>query len=402
MAITVIKRPIGHKLDTNQQTGQIIDNGAGYALVYTGTAHGLSDGDYILLESNFDTYNGFKYVDSIAYDSFLIKDSEESAPIEFVQNADITFYISVLNHGWQCVHLPIVYELESDLYPTNVDEESYVPITVVSQSDDNGYTRLALSKALTDDNVYSKIAIIGDGDLAGVYTITTSYQPWNVTINLLYDAGNNFSGYIIVKYYDNYAINVNVWAGLPSDHRWEARKPFEIAATLRFIPDSDNRVKFSISEVLRAYINTRNNLTLDTLPNNLDFLVAFYIEYYETYDQSDGEDVTTFTGSETEDNFEGQAVNAMLPFKSESISFMSDFINELSHLSRWLTLFENPVIVYGYFYDISFLNQYNGADILITKGGIDYLTIENPGYGIIRVPVEAEDDETEICLTAFI
>lgn len=402
MAIELIKSPVGHKLSPAILEAQIIDDGTGEALVYTQTSHLLSDGQYVYIQSNFDSYNGFKYVDSIAYDSFKIRDSENSDPTLYVQDSDIEYQVSILEHGFQCVHLPIVYELQSDIYPNNTAEESYNPNTIDSFADAEGNTQINLDHVLSDPTAFSKIELVGTGPLAGVYKILEVLHPWSVVINLTYNASNDFSGYVIVKYYDNYAINVNVYSGFSTDHRWESIKPYELAATLKFVPDENGKVKFSISEVLRAYINNRNNLTLDTLPNNTDFVTGFYISYFETYDQSDGEDITTFTGETIIDDFVGYAVNAKLEFKSESISHLSDYLDAEVYYAKWLTIFENPIIMVGYFFDISFLNQYNGFDILIRKGGIDYLTIPNPGIGIIRVPVEAESGEEEICLTAFI
>lgn len=406
MAVELIKSPLGHKLDPAVLDAVIVDDGTGTAVVYTGTSHMLSDGDYVYIQSNFDSYNGYKYVDSTAYDYFKIRDSENSDPIEYVQDADIEYQVSVLDHGFQCVHLPIVYEMESDLYPFNRAEEAYIPNTVASNSDYNGYTLLNLTQALTDPTALSKIkleAFATEGiPLEGVYQIIQVLQPWSVVIDLAYDASNDFVPYIVVKYYDNYAINVNVYAGLIDDHRWEERKPFELAATLKFVPDNDNKIKFSIAELLRAYINNRNNLTLDTLPNNLDFIVGFYIEYFESYDVSDGEEITTFDSYISLDPLTGYAVNAKLEFKSEAISFLSEFLDSGSYLARWLTNFESPIILVGRFFDISFLNQYDNRDIIITKGGIGYLTIPNPGIGVIRVPIAAESGEEEICIQASV
>lgn len=401
MAIELIKSPLGHKISPAVLDAVIIDDGSGNALVYTQTSHLLSDGDYVYIQSNFDAYNGYKYVDSSAYDAFKIKESENGDYIQFVQDADIQYQVSILNHGFQCVHLPIVYELESDIYPNNSAEETYTPNTVVSQADSSGYTQINLIEALSDPTVYSKIELVGTGPLAGVYQILTVLQPWSVVIDLAYSASNSFSGYVIVKYYDNYAINVNVYAGLTSDHRWEDRKQIELAATLKFVPDDNGQVKFSIAELLRAYIQNRNNLTLDTLPNNLDFIVGFYISYYESYDESDGEDITTFEGDVTEDDFFGYALNAKLEFKSESVSHLSEYLDSGSTYARWLTLFESPIIMVGRFFDLSFINQYNGVDIIITKNGVEYLTISEPGIGIIRVTIEAESGEETICIKAF-
>lgn len=408
MSLTLIKRPIGHKLNYTDISAEIIDDGQGDALVYTSSAHGLSDGDYVYIDSNFDSYNGFKYVDSIAYDSFKIRDSEESDFTEFVQDADISYRTSIHNHGWQSVHLPIVYELESNLWPNNVAEEAYVPTTIVSQADENGNTLLNLSVGISGATALNFIELVGDSDLAGPYQILQVYNPWAIVINLAYDVANDFTGLQVVNYYNNYAINVEVWAGLSADHRWVSKKPYERATTLKFIPDSDGKIKFSIADILKGYITTRNNLTLDTLPNNLDFHVSFYIKYYESYDQSDGENITTFEGDVTTDDFEGHAVNSQMPFKSLNSGHMSDYVHEETFLARWLTLFDRPLMVVGRFFDLSFILQYNEHDMYITiyksLNGVvtdtETITILNPGQGIIRVPIIPESGYDQYCIQA--
>jgi hypothetical protein len=405
--ITVIRRPLGHKLDDTQQSGTIGDS-AGDALVTTLSNHGLSDGDYVYVESNFESYNGFKYVDSVSYTTFKLKESEDGDYVPYKQDADITFYISILNHGWQCVHLPIVYELESSLFPNNTEEEDYNPITIVGQASSNGYTQLQFSGAISDPTVYAKIQLVGTGPLAGVYQILTVVNNWTVVIDLAYSATNSFTGYLVVKYYDNYAINVNIYAGFVGGHRWEDEKPIVLAATKKMIPDDDNRVLFSIDEILKGYIKTVNNLTLDTMPNNIDFLVEFYIGYYETYDTSDGEEITTFTTEEEIDDFIGQAVNAKNEFKNEYSGHLSEYIGDENNLARWLTDFDRPIAVVGYFFDISFLLTLNEVDVVITifksaNGYVtdtDILTITNPGKGVIRVPITAESGFTEYCIQA--
>lgn len=402
MAIQLIRRPIGHKISPTSVSGTVVDNGAGDAVVYVPGGHSLSDGDYVYIESNLDSYNGFKYVDATAYDYFKIKNSENGDFIEYVQDAEATIYISLLNHGWQCVHLPIVYELESDIYPNNIAEEEYTPNTVVSFEDFNGNVKLNLSTAIANLEELNYIELVGTGDLAGSYQILSVEQPWSIVINLAYDAGLSFSGYQVVNFYNNYNINVEVWAGLQSTHRWESRKPYELAATLKFIPDSEGKVMFSVHEILKGYIETRNNLTLDTLPNNLDFHVGFYIKYYESYDLSDGETIATESGEVTTDTFEGHAINAMLPFKSFNSGHLSEYVDAGDSLARWLTLFDRPIAVVDRFFDISFLNQYDGADVLILRNGELFQTITTPGSGVIRVMFIPESGYTEYCLQALL
>lgn len=402
--LSLIKRPIGHKLDVQAQQGTAI-NQAGDVGIYTGTAHGLSDGDYVYVDSNIDSYNGFKYVDSVAYDTFKLKESENGDYVPFKQAVTINFYISVLNHYWQCVHLPIVYELESDIFPNNTNEESYQPNTVVSFSNNAGYVQLNLSNALSDPEELTKIELVG-GTMSGVYQIITVLQPWSVVIDLAYSAGYSFTGSVVVKYYDNYAVNVNVYAGFESGHPWESVKPFELAATLRFIPDSDNRIKFSIAEILKGYIETRNKLDLDTLPNNTDFMVSFYIGYFETYDQSDGEEITTFTGPMTADDAIGFATNSKLEFKNLYSGHMSDYVGNEDHLALWMTTFDRPTIVIGQFFDVSFINRFDG-NIRITnfksRAGFtdeEVTEIVNPGKGILRIPLEGESGYVQYCIQA--
>lgn len=402
MAIELIKRPLGHKISITPVSVTIVDNGAGDAVVYVPGGHSLSDGGYVYIDSNFDSYNGYKYVDATAYDYFKIKNSENGAYISYVQDSEATIYISLVNHGWQGVHTPIAYELHSDISPVNEAEEEYNPNVVDSFQAYGGNTQLNLDHALSDPVALTWIELVGTGDLAGRYQLLTVLQPWSVVINLAYDATYDFSGYTIVKHYNNYHINVGVHAGLESGHRWESKKPFELAGTLNLIPDASGNVKFSIHEILRGYIEIRNNLTLDTLPNNLDFHVSFYITYSESYDSSNGSVVSTFTGEETEDTFIGHAVNAMMPFKSLSESFMSDYISGGDEPARWLTLQDRPVAVVGYFFDVSFLNQFSGADIIVLRNGELFQTITNPGSGVIRVMFIPESGFTEYCLQASI
>lgn len=406
MAITVTKHPIGHKLSDSEVNAFIV-NQDGDAAIYMATGHGVADGDYVYIQSNLESYNGYKYVDSYAYDGFKIRNSPNEANIEYIQDATITYRTSVLNHGWQAVHNPIVYELESDSYPNNTIG-LYSPVTVSFVGNVNGYTGILGSSAnsFLEVQTLEYISLVGDNDLAGVYQIIDKIDNDEIVIDLVYDATHSFSGLEILKWYNNYAINVRVVAGLEPTHRWATLKPYEIAATLQFIPDNDGKVKFSISDILKSYIKTRNNLTLDTLPNNLDFIVSFYIQYYESYDQSDGVEITTYEGTITTDDFAGTAINAMMPFKNESVSHMSEYINEDVYLAKWLTLQERPVAVVGRFFDLSFINQSLNSDITVTinRAGVisdtEIITIENPGYGIIRVPIIPESGFTEYCLEA--
>lgn len=407
MAVTVISRPEGHKLNNTLINAVIVDS-SGDALIYTAGGHGLADGDYVFIESDFDRYNGFKYVDSVAYDSFKIRESEAGDNIRFVQNADISYFVSVLEHGYQSAHLPIVYELESDLWPTNVDAEAYTPITIVSQEDVNGYTCLNLSTGISDVLDLDYITLIGSGSLSGPYQVLSVISAWKIVINLVYDSDNTFSDYHIEKYYNNYFVRVDVYAGLPYYHTWVDEKTYELAGTINLIPDSDGLMKFSINEILLGYINTENNLSLDSLPNNIDFMTAFYIVYSEYYDVSDGTTITSMSASQQVDSFEGYAINSQMPFQNVGSGFMDDYVSEESNPSRWLTYLDVPQAYVNRIFDLSFINRFSDSDIQITifklLNGIvlntEYITYDNPGNGILRVIFTPSSGYDQYCLQA--
>lgn len=394
MAVIVINSPEGHKISDDLKSG--VAQGSTGNMYILSSGHGLSEGDFVYIESNIDSYNGFFKIAlditfplSIFY-PLLSDDVADFVP--FKQDADVVFYKSDLDHGWQCVHLPIVYELESDLYPINSVD---TVITITPYGDVNGYFAVTHSALTGADELFALDYVkLADGRVLQVVEIVST------TITVLnFDGSGPLS--TMQKVRNNYHIDVNVYAGLPAGHTWEAEKPYELATTLRFIPDSDNQIKFSIAEILKGYINTRNNLTLDTLPNNIDFFTAFYIEYAEGYDVSNGTEITAFIDEFEEDDFEGCAVNAMLPFKNLYSGFMSEYVDSTEVLARWLTTMDVPIILVGYFFDLSFINTHEG-DIKINKNGVLYLTIPDPGIGVLRVPVEAGADDTELCIQAFV
>lgn len=130
MAVTVINRPQGHKLGTEAFTATAVTNGMD-GLVYFDGPNELTDGQYVYIESNIESYNGFwKVLLDVTFPTsvFSVQRNSDSPFQDFIQTTEITFYEVDLSHGWQCVHLPIVYELESDLYPVN----SVDTITILS------------------------------------------------------------------------------------------------------------------------------------------------------------------------------------------------------------------------------------------------------------------------------
>jgi hypothetical protein len=300
MALQVLKQPKQFKLTDTDSPGTL-SNYFSTIRVTTPSAHGLTEDQAVFIRSNFDSYNGIRFVSLINATQFRLKNSPGGDDIAYINGSGdvIAYRYSLLDHGWQCAHLPIVYELESDRYPNNQVQDDYTPRMITSTANEAGYMRLNLAVQLPDPTALSFVQL-EDGVSRETYQILRVINNYSIVLNLAYDASFVTSGVLVSTWYNNYAVHINVWCGLPSGHAWESYKPIEIAAELKFVPDANNRVKFSISELIKSYITTRNKLTLDTLPNNIDFWNSFYISYFESWDVSDGTEITTeYFGKDT-------------------------------------------------------------------------------------------------------
>ena len=407
MSIILTSRPYGHRLDTTITYTGSLTMFASKVAVTTPIPHGLTSGQWIYVQSPVAEYNGFKYVDVGNATQFTFSDNGPHSDggvehVDWIQDAPVTYQISAGEHGVNAVHNPIVYELFSNVYPNNGAGDSYYPATVVSQSNAEGYTKLTLSGNVfnvgnftVDANEGTWITIGEDGP----YQITTKISDSIIVINLTYDAAKVWSG-PVVKYFTNYVINVNIYVGFEAGHPWAYLKPFVLASTLQLTPNAQGYVKFSISEVVRSFITTRNRPDLGTLPNNTDFAAQFFIEYYESWDQSDGNEIYRYETVPVPDSshFIGLAINAMMPFKSIGAGAMDDYVGIGTMPAKWLTLQDRITWIKDQYFDISFiLYNYVHTSIQSYVNGELVATITDPGDGVIRVPV-LFDTEGEKCL----
>ncbi len=356
MAVTVIDRPLGHVLDTTENDACIYDD-YGSAIVFAAN-HGLSTGDYVYIKSNVSTYNGFWYVVFNNGSSFYIREYPTASNLTaFVDTCEVTYQASVYNHGYQCVHLPIVYQLRSNLWPTNEVDTSR---TISSISDDNGLCNLNLSGSLGTFDELEYVKISSNDDFSDeVYQVVDKVSSSDITINRAYESGLSTAGTIIL-YYNNYSISVRIYGGLNTNHFWTAQKPYALLTTLKVTPEESNIATINIAEILKTKISPTENSTLSPyLPNNLDFFTQFYISTGESYDDAvNGEVVeSTVTFISDQDNFEGNAVNSMLAFKNIHSGHLSAYIYaDENNLIKFLTTF-NPIFFTGEYFDISFINN---------------------------------------------
>lgn len=402
MALTVIKRPQGHVLSTTANTATVTSSSGA---LFTDVAHGLDVGDYIYVYSEVSSYNGYWYVSDTTNDTFKIKEYSADTVQSFVVGTTVTYYTSVNTHGWSCVHLPIVYKLLSDAWPTNGLDTAR---TITTFSNYNGYTYIVASGDIKSSGTASALeqVVLSGTSVDGVYKILNWFSDTNIVVDLAYSAANVLSSGTVQYYYFNYHAKVKVYGGIASGHTWQAQKPYELLATLKAVPDSSGIITVNVNDILKDKISVlNNNALLGTLPNNIDAWCNFYITYAESYDDSNMYTVSEYTSSYTDDSstFEGYAVNAMLPFKSINSGYLSQYLG----VRAFLTAFDEPTFFDGYYFDIGFLNNFNNGSIELKRenyldgslSSTSYESVANYGNGVYRLPIVQHGSEDRIDLT---
>lgn len=392
MALSVVKRPKGSINSTTSATGTYTNGSS----VVTKAGHGLITGATIYITANQAT--GFWYVTPLTVDTFNIREYAGATVYSFIGSGTFAYYSGVNNagHGWNAVHLPIVYKLSSDLWPTNSVDTAR---TVSSYSNDFGYIKLTLSGAITASVTELEfVKVVLTGGVTNIYQILTWYSTSVVTINMPYIGGLTFTS--IQYYYNNYHARIRVYAGLPTTHFFTAQKPYALLCEIKAVPDTTTGlITVNIADYLKGKIEVlKNDLLKGTLQNNLDAFCQFYITYAEGYDYAvGGYTLMDYIGSYTDDstNFQGFAVNADLPFKNLHSGYLSDFVYGSSATKlKFLTPSLYPVLNSGFFFDISFVNQI-GARLRMKREAYQNGTVVNLffddindyGVGIYRYEV---------------
>lgn len=394
MAISVVKTPRGHIVDTNAVTATVSSSSGA---LFTKSTHGLSTGMWIYIYSNFSEYNGYWYVSVADANTFRIREYATASDQAFVNSGSVTYYVSVQEHGWNAVHLPIVYKLKSDLWPINGVDTSR---TITTFSNWNGYTYLVLDgdvkssgTASTLENiVLSGVTGVDGADITGVYRIIQWFTDTNIVIDLVYDAGNVLSGGTCQYYYLNYHAKVKVYAGLDSAHYWNGQKAYELLATVPVAFDGNGIGVLNVADIVKSKIDIFDiPFQKDTLPNDIGAFCRVKISVAESYDDSDGYTIGEYTSDYTEDTTEVYAVNAALPFKTRSSGSMDQYVPGLTSLTlqKFLTAMTEPVLFDGYPMRVSWIkNSAQSGDYL----KVDRYQVSNGYTALISSALETFTD----------
>ena len=291
--------------------------------------------------------------------------------------------------GFNAVHLPIIYKFTNTKWPVNTFDTVR---TVSSFTNDSGYCKLALSgdikaSGTANELEYVKIEVDGVEEIAQIYNY---YSDTSITIDVSYDAGITFGN--VQYYYANYHNRFKIYAGLRSGHTLVANKPYQLLTEIKAVPDSTGETIININEILKSDISILTNDTL-YIQNDITSFTEFYIEYAEAYDYSaDGYTLTTYVSSYSSDSANyAIAVNSKLPFRNGYGGVMTEYVGSSQ---KFLTLFPNPVLFDGRYYELWFLRQTGDTkDLRIRRysNGVltatDTLNVDNKDEGIYRVQV---------------
>jgi hypothetical protein len=255
---------------------------------------------------------------------------------------------------WNAAHLPIIYKLSSDKYPTNSADGIDLFTSVYGT---NGYAtiELGINYEPYQELEYVHITNSSVEEYNGIWQIRDYVDGNTLIIQLSFNGtatGN------IQKYYNNYHALVRVYAGLPATHPLNASKPMELIATIRQIPDSNNNITVDVHKLIQDKIRLKDEYALSNIIDvDLNAFTGFYIEYADSYDAVEDGEIVTETSSYTSDSANTHwAINSIMPFQSTYGGNMGEYVfayNTLQIAGRFLANYDELIQVNGKKYDLS-------------------------------------------------
>jgi hypothetical protein len=205
------------------------------------------------------------------------------------------------NSRWVSGHLPVQYKILNTKFPENTDDDVDNICTV---TDVNGFAEINLCGTYETYVALEYIKIEGSSvdSYNGVWKILEVVNATTLIISAAYDGAATAT---VQRYYNNYFNSVKVYAGIPQYHQFESEDPMSLIATLSIEPNVSNISIADISGLVKAKLNCDNDLDQISGANDLNAWTGFYIEYAESYEVSDGSEVTQYTSSYTTDDNPG-------------------------------------------------------------------------------------------------
>ena len=209
--------------------------------------------------------------------------------LEVIRIPEIIEYGTNFSSRWKCAWLPILWKIQSDLFPTNSQDVALIIASVA----DNGeglaeFTCTANHLLSRFDWVNVTSATVTDYE--GIQQIVEVSAGNIFTLNIPFSATATGSA---IKYYNNYHALIEVYGGLPSGHEFENQDPSSLTTTVKIFFDSNNIAVVDLSRIGQTLINNIFDNNIISWPNVLNFWDQTEILLKESFDSVSGVTVGT-------------------------------------------------------------------------------------------------------------
>ncbi|NRA93293.1 MAG: hypothetical protein HRU26_11520 [Psychroserpens sp.] len=275
-------------------------------------------------------------------------------------------------------NLPVRYRITNTKFPENSEDATLNVLSVVSNAG------------------LAQMEVTGHPYNAGDYVIFTNFTPednYNVVARVISDdSANTFTVNIpftnndtgnVQLYYNNYAIEVRVYAGIDSSHPHTAEDPISLIGTIRQIPTDigANQTNFDISQYVKTKLSSVYDPDQTSWPNDLNAWTDFYIEFREVYTGS----VTSFIDDSS--NYIGKAVYNTLQFGNDFGGNLYGYVFDTDPNApdaSFLTNFNKLLKFETIDNQISIISQEDGFRLSVDGNTTEY---SGNGYGVYRLPI---------------
>jgi len=280
--------------------------------------------------------------------------------------------------------LPIQYKIANTKFPTNSEDDLE---TYSSVNNDGGFAKLILDSYPANVMVVGDYVTVTGSVYSGVFKVTGKDGD-DLTLDAPYVSTDSGTA---IRYLRNYRTVVKVYAGIYTDHPLTADDPIELIGTIEQKPNASNITAVDIHKYVKRKLESKNDLTQTSLPNDLNGWCDFYIEYKELYDVAGAESGSGF--ADDSGNFVGHAVNGALQFQNTYGGNYYEYVmsDEQDIESKWLTFFTTGYHVDPRAWDASLIHdngefivgvtQYDKNTVLLRT---DYFIFTGRGRGLYR------------------
>ena len=292
--------------------------------------------------------------------------------------------------NWVASDLPMQYELYSDKFPINTFDDNDTISSIANDGAGNATITLSSTSETYVKREYIRIQNASEDEYNGIWQVLSVVSSTEIVIDAPFTstATGNFQ-----RYYRNYMFRIKIYAGIPSGHTYNSENPIAEVGEIKVRPGSDGVAVIDVSDYVRSEIKPITNKLCQALADGNGFhandwrmWTGFYISYAESYDQSDGFEVTTYTSDYTSDTDTGYSeniyytCNSALQFQDpqgRSIGGYAIADTDPDEVpAQFMTTFSTPRYFVGKEFDIAIIIALDNSDLSDLGYGLEYVLTE--------------------------